>query len=76
MIYNNNGIEEIRKITVQLYDIDAEIHQLHTDTWDLLENSYKSAFFSIFINNPCPIIASIETTITEDVCDSFYGGIM
>ncbi|CAK67417.1 unnamed protein product (macronuclear) [Paramecium tetraurelia] len=76
LIYNNNGIDELRKITVQLYDIDAEIHQLHTDTWDLFEEKYKTAFYDIFINNPCSIIASIESTVTEPVCNSFYGGIM
>ncbi|CAD8060370.1 unnamed protein product [Paramecium sonneborni] len=76
LIYNKNGIDKVRQLTIELYDIDSEIHKLHTETWDLLEDSYKSAFFSIFINNPCSIIATVESSITEDVCDSFYGGIM
>ena len=76
MIYNNDGIDEVQKITVSLYDIDAQIHQLHTDMWDLFEDKYKTAFFNIFINNPCSIIASVETTVTETVCNTFYGGIM
>ncbi|CAD8058500.1 unnamed protein product [Paramecium sonneborni] len=76
LIYNKNGLDEVRQITVELYDIDAEIHKLHTEIWDLLEDSYKSAFFSIFINNPCSIIASIESSVPEDVCNTFYGGIM
>jgi hypothetical protein len=64
--------EQVRAI----YDHDVYVHWQHSKNIKIHDQSYKSAFYRIMLQNPCPVIIDANKPEIMATCETIMEGVI
>ena len=57
-----------------IYDHDVHVHWQHSTNIRIHDQSYKTAFNKIMLNNPCKLIVALDDPEAINLCESYLEG--